>query len=174
MPYERLLAERVLNPLQLADTVVTPRTDQRPRQAVGHSRRRKPVPDWDLGSMTGAGALYSTVNDLLLLLRAHVEPSQCALPEAVALAQQPRATANRWLHVGLGWHVSALRGTSHSVLWHNGGTGGFFSFAAFVPGVAAGHGVGVAVLTNTARSVDRLGMKLLDQLVAAAEHNAAG
>jgi D-alanyl-D-alanine-carboxypeptidase/D-alanyl-D-alanine-endopeptidase len=50
------------------------------------------------------------------------------------------------------------------VLWHNGGTGGFRSFAA----VAREAGTAVVVLSNTARSVDRLGLRLLKALASAA------
>lgn len=110
--------------------------------------------------MPGAGALRSTVGDLLTLLHAHLEPGTTALPEAIRLVQEPRATVNRWLQVGLGWHLSPMRGTEHKVLWHNGGTGGSFSYVGLVPGA----NTGVVVLTNTARSVDRLGLRLLQQL----------
>ena len=41
--------------------------------------------------------------------------------------------------------------------WHNGGTNGFRSFV----GVARDRGIAVIVLSNTARSVDRLGLRLL-------------
>jgi serine-type D-Ala-D-Ala carboxypeptidase/endopeptidase len=46
------------------------------------------------------------------------------------------------------------------VLWHNGGTSGFRSFIA-LDGEA---GTAVVVLSNTARSVDRLGLRLLKAL----------
>jgi D-alanyl-D-alanine-carboxypeptidase/D-alanyl-D-alanine-endopeptidase len=46
------------------------------------------------------------------------------------------------------------------VLWHNGGTSGFRSFVA----VAQKSGTAVVVLSNTARSVDRLGLRLLKAL----------
>lgn len=161
LSFEQLIAERVTGPLHLSDSVVHPDPDQRERQAVGHSRRRRPVPDWDLGAMPGAGALYSTVHDLLALLRAHLEPQTTAIPEALRLVQQPRATLNRWLRVGLGWHLSPLRGTEHAVLWHNGGTGGFFSYVALLPAARAG----VVVLSNTARPVDGVGLRVLQQLV---------
>jgi serine-type D-Ala-D-Ala carboxypeptidase/endopeptidase len=160
LPYDGMIAERVAGPLRLCDTVVRPRPYQVDRRATGHSNRRRAVPDWDLGAMPGAGALHSTVNDLLTLLRAHLEPDTCALPEAVRLVQQPRATAHRWLRVGLGWHLSPVRGTQHSALWHNGGTGGFASYVALMPDA---H-VGVVVLTNTARPVDRVGIRLLQRL----------
>ena len=44
------------------------------------------------------------------------------------------------------------------MVWHNGGTWGFRSFA----GVSPARDRAVVVLSNTARSVDRLGWRLLD------------
>ena len=48
------------------------------------------------------------------------------------------------------------------VVWHNGGTWGFRSFAAFAPGRAAA----AVVMSNTARSVDRLGLSLVEAAAA--------
>lgn len=110
--------------------------------------------------MSGAGALRSTVHDLLTFLRAHLEPESSALPGAIRLAQQPRATVNEALRVGLGWHLSPLPKTEHVALWHNGGTGGTFSYLALVPEAR----VGVVVLTNTAHPADPLGLQLLQSL----------
>jgi CubicO group peptidase (beta-lactamase class C family) len=48
----------------------------------------------------------------------------------------------------------------HIVLWHNGGTGGFRTFAGFMPTA----GVGVVAMANDLRSVDRVGLDLLTTL----------
>lgn len=161
MPYEKLVRQRVVGPLGLQDTVVTTNAEQASRRAVGHSRRKHPVPDWHLGAMPGAGALRSTVHDLIAFLRANLDPDDTALPEAIRLTQVPRAAANRWLKVGLGWFLSPVRGTELSQLWHNGGTGGHFSYVAVVPAAR----IGVAVLTNTARPVDPVGFRVLRTLL---------
>jgi serine-type D-Ala-D-Ala carboxypeptidase/endopeptidase len=110
--------------------------------------------------MPGAGALYSTVPDLLTVLRAHLEPDNTALPDALRLVQQPRVRRNRWLQVGLGWFLSPIRSSGHTALWHNGGTGGFASYVALMPTANAG----VVVLADRARSVDRPGVRMLSTL----------
>jgi CubicO group peptidase (beta-lactamase class C family) len=48
------------------------------------------------------------------------------------------------------------------LIWHSGGTWGFRSFAALIPD----HDLAVVVLSKTARSVDRLGVKIVDLLLA--------
>jgi CubicO group peptidase (beta-lactamase class C family) len=159
-PYAQLIADRITGPLLLPDTAVDLRPDQLTRKAAGHSRRGRVVPDWHLGAMPGAGALYSTVPDLLTLLRAHLEPDGTTLRDALGLVQRPRARRNRWLQVGLGWFLSPVRSTGHTALWHNGGTGGFAGYLALLPAAEAG----VVVLADTARSVDRAGVRLLASL----------
>jgi CubicO group peptidase (beta-lactamase class C family) len=159
-PYDDLVAERVAAPLGLRDTVVMLRPDQLPRKAAGHSWRRRAVPDWHLGGMEGAGALWSSADDLLVLLRAHLFPGTTPLEPALRLVQEPRLRVTGRLELGLAWHISPVERTGRSAVWHNGGTGGFRSFAALVPERSAA----VVVLSNSTRSVDRLALRLLKRL----------
>jgi D-alanyl-D-alanine-carboxypeptidase/D-alanyl-D-alanine-endopeptidase len=62
--------------------------------------------------------------------------------------------------IGLGWTRLPFPGTQHELLFHNGATGGFRSFAGFVP---ATH-TAVVVLSNSARSVDALGFRTLERI----------
>jgi D-alanyl-D-alanine-carboxypeptidase/D-alanyl-D-alanine-endopeptidase len=64
------------------------------------------------------------------------------------------------MQVGLGWLIARPPGAAGPVLWHGGGTSGFRTFAAVAPET----GTAVVVLSNTARSVDRLGLRLLQAL----------
>lgn len=164
LPYDRLIAERITGPLGLADTELTVRQDQLRRRALGHDRRRRPVPDWDLGAMPGAGALYSTPRDLLTFARAQLHPETTPLANALRLAQEPQVKANRWMSGGLGWHLIPIPGTEHTALWHNGGTGGFRSYLGLLPRADAG----VIVLANDTRSVDSIGFTMLRYLAGAA------
>ena len=76
---------------------------------------------------------------------------------ALALAQRPVHRVNRRLSIGLGWLIVAPPRES-PVVWHNGGTWGFSSFAAFSPERRRG-----VVVLSMGGSVDRLGWRLLDQ-----------
>ena len=105
-------------------------------------------------------ALWSTADNLERYLRALLNPGPSGLPSALQLVQQPQATANRWVRIGLGWHLSPLRDTAHTVIWHNGATAGSYSYIGFVPEAQ----LGVVVLSNTGRSVDALGVRLLAEL----------
>ncbi|GAA0917625.1 serine hydrolase domain-containing protein [Nonomuraea longicatena] len=144
-PYPELLAERVLTPLGMRDTLVPPEETLTRRAAVGH-RRGRPVPHWRFDALEAAGALYSTGADLLRYLQAQLHPDTVPEPLATALL-----TARRQRHedggASLGWNVREIRG--RTLLWHSGGTGGFTAFAGFSPDSAAG----VAILASTAPSL---------------------
>jgi D-alanyl-D-alanine-carboxypeptidase/D-alanyl-D-alanine-endopeptidase len=157
--YERLVQERICRPLGLEDTRVSVPAAARERFAQGHDRRGGPVPHWDLPVLAGAGALRSTVADLLRFLRLQLGEGDPALARAAALTHAPRARY-RGVTLGLGWTRLPLLGTQHDVLFHNGATGGFRSFAAFVPATHAA----VVVLSNSARSVDALGFRILERI----------
>jgi CubicO group peptidase (beta-lactamase class C family) len=157
MPYEQLLAERICAPLRLADTGVDVPPDKRSRLLEGRSRRGRPRPPLR-DHMPAAGAIRTTAGDLLRFLAASLAPSEAGPGPALALAAEPRYEINRRLAIGLGWMVLRRKGKP-PLIWHGGGTWGFRSFAGFVPQ----NGVAVTVLANTTRSVDRLGVKLVDE-----------
>ena len=60
------------------------------------------------------------------------------------------------MDIGLGWHINKTY--SPPIIWHNGGTGGYRSFIGFDDVRRRG----VVVLSNTANSVDDIGLHLLD------------
>jgi CubicO group peptidase (beta-lactamase class C family) len=67
-PYEQLVRERICRPLGMPDTVITSTGEQTARLATGHTRRGRPTPPFELPALAGAGALRSTVTDLLRFL----------------------------------------------------------------------------------------------------------
>jgi CubicO group peptidase (beta-lactamase class C family) len=93
-------------------------------------------------------------------LRLQFGEGEPALARAAALTHAPRSRHRGGLAIGLGWTRLPLLGTEHELLFHNGATGGFRSFAGFVP---ATH-TAVVVLSNSARSVDALGFRILERI----------
>jgi serine-type D-Ala-D-Ala carboxypeptidase/endopeptidase len=153
--FETLLQERIGIPLGLKN--LTTSADD-PRQLDGHSKRghrRPPLRD----HMAAAGAIRATAPDLLAFLTARLAPPPTPPGPALELATKPRFQVNKRLAWGLGWMV-LQRKDMPDLAWHSGGTWGFRSFAA----VCVASGTAVAVLSNTARSVDRLGLKIIDIL----------
>jgi serine-type D-Ala-D-Ala carboxypeptidase/endopeptidase len=157
--YEELVRERVCEPLALADTGVAIPPQAAARFADGHNRRGRRVPHWELPALAGAGALRSTVADLLLFLDLQLRTPDTRLGRAAQRTHEPRARRGP-LRQCLGWIGLQLRGSSGQMLWHDGATGGFRSFAGFVQETQTG----VVVLSNCSRSVDRIGIGALEAI----------
>ena len=156
--YEELVRRRILAPLGMRETAITLTPALRARLAPGHDAEGHVVPNWDLPTLAGAGALRSTVADMLTFLAANLDSS--ANPLARALRQthlSRRSAGSATMTIGLAWHILARPG-GPSIVWHNGGTGGYRSFAGF----DEVRRVGVVVLTNANIGADDIGFHLLD------------
>jgi serine-type D-Ala-D-Ala carboxypeptidase/endopeptidase len=167
--YETLVRERIATPLGLADTVITLSEDQRSRLAAGTKWRGGPAGLWTIPGLTGAGALRSTGVDLLTFIRAQMGTLPDVPPElaaAIRSSQRDRAGGGRLapgMRVALGWLLVGVGRQKVPIVMHNGGTGGYRSFAGWVP--AGGHGI-IALSANV-RSVDRIATKLMLDLATA-------
>ena len=157
--FERLVQERICEPLGLPDTRITIPPEQRARFADGHNRRGRKVPHWELPALAGAGALRSTVADLVGFLELQFRQPGTRLERAAQSTHEPRAHRGPLVQC-LGWVELPLRGCDRRVHWHNGGTGGFRSFVGFVKESETG----VVVLSNSSRSVDAIGFRILEAL----------
>jgi D-alanyl-D-alanine-carboxypeptidase/D-alanyl-D-alanine-endopeptidase len=159
MDYEALVRARITAPLDMKSTSITLSPEMKARLAVGHDAKLKSVANWDLPTLAGAGALRSTANDLLTFLAANLGYIKTPLaPAMAAMVEVRRPTGTPGLDVGLAWHIfSTPLGT---VIWHNGGTGGYRSFI----GYDSKTRIGVVVLANasTAAGVDDIGRHLLN------------
>jgi CubicO group peptidase (beta-lactamase class C family) len=159
--YEALVRKHVIDPLGMNDTRVTFTPSMRERLALGHDENGAVVSNWDIPALAGAGALRSTVSDMLRYLQAYVDPTHTTLTQAIQMAQTKRyATDNPNLSLGLAWHILTTA-SGNPITWHNGGTGGYRTFIGFDP---ARH-AGVVVLSNSATSVDDIGLHFVDPRV---------
>jgi D-alanyl-D-alanine-carboxypeptidase/D-alanyl-D-alanine-endopeptidase len=155
MSYEALVTKRILEPLQMKDTVITLRPDLRPRLASGHDSSGGVVANWDLPTLAGAGALRSTMNDMLKFLAANLAGTGPLTPALRATHESLRSLGTPDGSIGLGWLLRRAFGAE--IVWHNGGTGGYHSFIGFDPKT----GNGVVVLHNSAASIDDIGFHLI-------------
>jgi D-alanyl-D-alanine-carboxypeptidase/D-alanyl-D-alanine-endopeptidase len=159
MTYETLVHARITGPLGMTSTTIELSPEQRGRLAVGHNAQLAVVPNWDLPTLAGAGALRSSTNDLLTFLEANLGLTKSPLvPPMAAMLTARRPTGRPGLDIALGWHNITRNG--RDIVWHNGGTGGYRSFV----GYNASTGIGVVVLSNTSTvaGVDDIGLHLLD------------
>jgi serine-type D-Ala-D-Ala carboxypeptidase/endopeptidase len=157
LDYETLISKQITQPLQMQDTRIHLTPDQTNRFATGHDRRNRAVPYWDLPTLTGAGSLRSSGNDLLKFLAANLDlnpsPINASL-QKTHLIQRQIDSPN--MAIALGWHVFKLKGSE--IICHEGGTGGFRSFIGF----SKTQRLGIVVLGNSESDVSDLGFHLLD------------
>ena len=161
--YAKVLRERILEPLAMADTTLALTPSQQARLATGHDARLAAVPPWQLDAFAGAGGLRSTPADMAKYLKAAIEPATSPLAPAFMLAEAPRVDGlSGSLRIGLAWHIM---GESRTIVWHNGQTGGFASMIAFDPAAREG----VVVLSNASIGVDDIALHLLEASIPLSE-----
>lgn len=159
--FEALLQERVLTPMGMNHTAITPTPGMRPRQVRGHDRGGYPWPDFDWLTLHGAGALRSTVNDMLSFAAANLSEDTTAVHAALRDALQMHRKSTEGDHgTGLGWGIGVEGGRVFA--GHDGRTYGYSSQLLLdLTGRRA-----VVVLTNSySNGVDGLDAHLLDATV---------
>jgi D-alanyl-D-alanine-carboxypeptidase/D-alanyl-D-alanine-endopeptidase len=157
--YEELQRARVWEPLGMTHTAITLTPWMRQHLALGHDEGGSVTANWDIPALAGAGAIRSTTIDMLKFLEANLHPERGALEHAMAFAHQERAPAGN-MTIGLNWLSAHSAGDT--IVWHNGGTGGYRTFVGFEPS----RKIGVVVMTNSGGAgADDIGMHLLNPAI---------
>ncbi len=146
-PYETLVTEKVCLPLGMQDTRIRYGDAERIRMAQGHDQNGKPVPAWGdgMGGFEAAGALRSSVADMLKYTRALLGSAPSGLDPALQLCQVT-TFKNAEAEIGLSWFKDSESG--NPFLLHDEGTAGFTSFLGFSKDKHAG----LVLLSNSANA----------------------
>lgn len=163
---DTLIVQRILEPLDMTDTVRVATPAMKDRMAQGYSydvasTDLTPAEHWDFGSgVAGAGGYRSTASDMMKFLQAILGYRKTALAPAFAAmtkAHRPGgmmpATA-----IGLAWNILDQDGSE--IVWKNGSVGGFRSFIGY--DAAARTGVVVLANAQTGAGGDDIGLHILD------------
>lgn len=161
---DELVAERILDPLQLSNT------SYQPQQLAGYSgrarghagdqpkfiRRGRPVPDWQFSDILhGTAALYSNADDLLDYAAAHLHGSGDAQRDA-ALRDSLRVRLERPREApAIAWIVDTIHG--QQITYQVGLVAGYSSYL----GLDNHHKTAVVVLQNSFNWSDSIGHRLL-------------
>jgi CubicO group peptidase (beta-lactamase class C family) len=164
--WDRLMRERLFQPLGLTRTGTLPEEALRFRAAVGHEGEPPvPVGTWGLTRSTGpAGLITSTAREVLAFAALHMSGGETAdgtrllSADTVAAMLEPQvAVPNPYTagsHWGLGWELAAW--DAARVFGHNGSTIGQAAYFRVLPE----HDLALCLLA------DGGGMKKLQQAVA--------
>ncbi len=153
--YEQAVSEAILGPLGMVDTGITLTESQHRRLAPAHDGKGKPTSNWDIPTLAGAGALRSTVQDMLVFMEAQLTPPEGLLGRAIEYSHTPQRSQEVKMNfperllrrlggnkedfvlytdaIALGWMIGSLGAGGPQVYWHNGATGGYRAFVGFVP-----------------------------------------
>jgi serine-type D-Ala-D-Ala carboxypeptidase/endopeptidase len=151
--YSNLVRENLFRPLGMKQTFIS--GERKSKDLATGYADKAPMPAWtwaDQSVLTGAGGIVSNTEDMMKYLVAQLENSNTPLNNAFKEAHKERTTAGT-MQIGLGWHIK-----DHKYIWHNGGTGGFRSFAGFDPEKKRA----IVILTNSTAGADDLGFHWLN------------
>ena len=167
--YEALAKREVCLPLGMHDTTVTFDRTQARSVAQGYRAVWRCGPlvlalrsdPWFKGNnLGGAGALRSTATDMLKYLQANMHPDGLPLEHALVESHRELFRENERMAFGMNWVRTQSERLQQTMIWHNGGTGGFRSFIGFT----ADSRFGVVVLSNSTEGVDDVAVELLRDL----------
>ncbi len=140
--FEDALTQRILEPLQLFDTVIDPSPAQTSRRAQGYSGVVE-RPPFKMEVLGAAGQILSTANDMLTFIEHQLGLRQSNLSSAFEDAQTARVSAGApGQDVGLGWFIIAAG--PDTIHMHDGATMGHNTMAGF----NKARNLGVVVLSN--------------------------
>lgn len=119
--YEDLLQDRICSKYGMSQTTCD-QEKVREQLVEGLDAQGKSTAVWDFQSLKGAGAILSSVEDLVKFSKAHFDKSN----EVLELTRRSTFVINENLEMGLGWHIIKTK-SGGEVIWHNGATGGYTS-----------------------------------------------
>lgn len=122
--YEELLQEKVFRKYKMVHST-SRREELRAPLVNGLTPGGEITSNWDFDALAGAGAIFSTAEDLSRFAVAHFDARNTEL----LLTQKPTFRLNENMHIGLGWHIIE-QANAGNLIWHNGGTGGYSSSMA--------------------------------------------
>ena len=96
---------------------------------------------------------------MLKYLIANMHPEKTTLEKAIQASHRELLKVDDKTTVGMNWHRTEVKKVPSTVIWHNGGTGGFSSFIGFTED----QNYGVLILSNTGELVDSLALSLLQK-----------
>jgi D-alanyl-D-alanine-carboxypeptidase/D-alanyl-D-alanine-endopeptidase len=156
--YAELVRERISEPLGLRNTWVDVPAERRAWLAPGHTAMLRPAPYRTRDAMIGNGGVFSSADDLLTFLSASMGLVETPLASAFATIAAPQKPIDdHGGSIGLGWHLS--KQNAQDLVWHNGGTAGFSTCAAYDR--RQRQGVVVLSNVNTEGGVDDIALHLV-------------
>ena len=158
--YESLLKNKIFSKYDMRNST-TDITTIKGNLVKGLNNEGIEVPNWEFSVLAGAGAIFSTVEDLSQFAISQFDFSN----KELKLTRAKSFELNENMDIGLGWHI--LKSQSENLwYWHNGGTGGYSSSMV----IEEKAKTGIIILSNVSAfnpnmgNIDRLCFELMKTL----------
>ncbi|GAA4361178.1 serine hydrolase domain-containing protein [Kangiella marina] len=161
---ETLLNTYILQELDMQNTVIKLTPEATMRLATGYSgdqpwfiERNTPLDNWIFSSvMLGTGGVYSTAEDLIKYLKAHLRQSGTKLDTILQQSRTIMGEDGRHF-LTMGWYVDYLPDYDRHFYYYHGMISGFNCYIGFEPETE----IAVVVLRNNFNWQDKVGHNLL-------------
>lgn len=157
--YAVLLDEYIFLPFKLVD----------PTQSIAASVKSQGYMDkektgyWNMDVLAPAGGLKCSAKEMLAYLGKLTHPVDAQSAKIIDKLLTPTVRVSPLVSVGRGWHTFEQQ-NKPVIYWHNGGTYGFSTFAAFTKD--GDHAVVIAVNKFNANAIsDGLGMAIIKKML---------
>jgi D-alanyl-D-alanine-carboxypeptidase/D-alanyl-D-alanine-endopeptidase len=152
--YDSLIKKRITEPLGMTSTAITLSAQMLVHKTQGYDKNFKPLPRFEIPVQEGAGALHSSMSDLLRYVKANLGLSATPLDAAFRLVHQSNEQS---YGQKLGWGTWTEFDTEYTN--HSGST---FAYKSYIV-MDEKNRRGVIVLANSSLTeVGNIGNKLLD------------
>jgi CubicO group peptidase (beta-lactamase class C family) len=167
--YEEVLRREIIEPLGLNETSLDLNEDQILNLAPGHDEHLYSVSNYHAQDVfQGAGFIKTSLNDMLIYLKAQMGLTETSLDEAIEMTHQSYfdvggvtyddREGSYHLSIGLAWHIDVLP-EGYTFYSHGGRTNGYMAYMAFNLETLTG----VVILCNQSQAgvITRFGEDLL-------------
>ena len=133
LSFEEALQTEILEPLQMKDTFITVAEAHKNRYVKAYDKKGNLVPPIELPAINGAGALKSTINDMLTYLEYQIGLKESPLQESIHLThERQHVKAFKKYEMGLCWMIENNKWSNHPIIHHGGTTIGFHTYCGFM------------------------------------------
>ena len=155
LSYEQALQQYIFTLYKMNTSSVKITSQQQAVLVKGQDAEGNETSNWNFDCLAGAGGIKSSIGDMTLYALENLKETNTIF----STCHKPTFKSNEQMSVGLGWHIISTK-TGNTILFHNGGTGGYTSSVMLDKQAQKG----IVILSNISAFHPK--MSLLDALCA--------
>lgn len=158
--YAALLDKYIFLPFKIVDAKNS--IEKSENKSQGYFDNTTSAAYWNMNVLAPAGGIKSTTKEMLKYLACMSKPINKKSQTLIDTLLQPTAEMNKNIKIGRAWHIIEQK-DKPTIYWHNGGTYGFSTFAAFIKGT--NQTVIIAINKFNSNAIcDKLGIEIIKKL----------